>query len=315
MLSVADIPVAALPLGMELMDILLSVGIFATIFLLVVGIFSQPGRIQRSSEREAAIATGHTDRRTVYESAALRPLMWLLLAVAHRLAMPRAKEWIRRKLIATGNPNYYTPEEYLALSMLTGIALAVVLEMLHLVLTGQLTIFLAVVGFVGGMFLSLYQLHDRAAKRVREISKRLPYTLDLVALAMGAGATFTEAVQTVVRENVEDPLNVELRALLAEIDLGTTRRRALENLTERIPLSALHSIVASVIQAEELGTPLADVLHDQSTLLRQKRWVRAENAAAAAGVKILVPCLLLVMAVMLAVFGPFVVKFVRGELF
>ncbi len=301
--------------GIGLMDVLLSVGIFAAVTLLIVGVFSQPGRIQRSAEREAAIATGHTDRKTVFESAALRPLMWLLLALGHRLAIPRTKDWIRRKLIAGGNPNYHTPEEYVALSLLTGIALMVVLEALHLVLTGQLSIFLGVVGFVGGVLLSVYQLHDRAAKRVREISKRLPYTLDLISLAMGAGATFTEAAQTVVRENVEDPLNVELKSMLAEIDLGATRRRALQNLAARIPLSALHSIIASIIQAEELGTPLSDVLHDQSALLRQRRWVRAENAAAAAGVKILVPCLLLVMAVMLAVFGPFIVKFIRGDLF
>ncbi|MGC9453601.1 MAG: type II secretion system F family protein [Phycisphaerae bacterium] len=306
---------AAAPFGAGPMDLVLSIGIFAGVMLLIVGVFSQPGRIQRSAEREAAIATGHTDRKTVFESSALRPLMWLLLAISHRLAMPRVKRWIRRKLMAEGNPSYYTAEEYLAVALLTGVVLLVVVQLLHLLVTGQLTIFWGVVAFAGGVSLSIYQLHDRASKRVREISKRLPYTLDLISLAMSAGATFTEAVQTVVREDPEDPLNVELRAMLAEIDLGTTRRRALQNLTDRIPLSALHSIVASIIQAEELGTPLSEVLHDQSTLLRQRRWVRAENAAAAAGVKILVPCLLLVMAVMLAVFGPFIVRFVRGELF
>ncbi|MFW6065194.1 MAG: type II secretion system F family protein [Planctomycetota bacterium] len=306
---------AAVPFGTSPMDLVLSVGIFVAVMLLIVGVFSQPGRVRRSAEREAAIATGHTDRKTVFESSALRPLMWLLLAISHRLAMPRVKRWVRRKLLAEGNPSYYTPEEYLSVALLTGVALLVAIELLNLLVTGQLTIFWGVVGFAGGVFLSLYQLHDRSARRVREISKRLPYTLDLISLAMSAGATFTEAVQTVVRENPEDPLNTELRSLLAEIDLGTTRRRALRNLTDRIPLSALHSIVASIIQAEELGTPLSDVLHDQSALLRQRRWVRAENAAAAAGVKILVPCLLLVMAVMLAVFGPFIVRFIRGDLF
>lgn len=315
MLGIVSIAGVVLSLVKGPMDLALSVGIFAAVMMLIVGIFSQPGRIQRSPEREAAIATGHTDRKTVFESSMIRPLMWLLLAVSHRLAMPRVKRWIRRKLLAEGNTNYYTPEEYLAVALLTGAALMVVVELLHMLLTGQMTIFWGVMSFAGGVSLSIYQLHDRAAKRVREISKRLPYTLDLVSLAMTAGATFTEAVQTVVRENPEDPLNVELRAMLAEIDLGTTRRRALQNLSARIPLSALHSIVASIIQAEELGTPLSDVLHDQSALLRQRRWVRAENAAAAAGVKILVPCLLLVMAVMLAVFGPFIVRFVRGDLF
>ena len=68
-------------------------------------------------------------------------------------------------------------------------------------------------------------------------------------------------------------------------------------------------------QAEELGTPLGDVLHDQATLLRLQRSVRAENAAASASVRILIPCLLLVIAVILAVFGPAIIRAVRGGLF
>jgi tight adherence protein C len=97
--------------------------------------------------------------------------------------------------------------------------------------------------------------------------------------------------------------------------LGTTRRRALENLARRVPMDAMRSIVASVIQAEELGTPLGTVLHDQATLLRLQRSVRAENRAAIASVRILIPCLLLVVAVMLAVFGPAIIRAVRKGLF
>ena len=77
----------------------------------------------------------------------------------------------------------------------------------------------------------------------------------------------------------------------------------------------MKAIAASVIQAEELGTPLHKVLHDQSTLLRLQRTVRAENAAAVASVRILMPCLLIVMAVMLIVFAPAIVKFTKHGLF
>ena len=63
------------------------------------------------------------------------------------------------------------------------------------------------------------------------------------------------------------------------------------------------------------ATPLGDILHDQATLLRLQRSVKAENAAASASVRILIPCLLLVMAVILAVFGPAIIRHVRGGLF
>ena len=112
-----------------------------------------------------------------------------------------------------------------------------------------------------------------------------------------------------------DPFNVELKAMLAEMDLGTTRRAALQNLAERVPIEMLRSIVASVIQAEELGTPLSDVLHSEATLLRLQRSVRAENAAAVASVRILLPSLLILMSVVLAVFAPAIVRAVKRGLF
>ncbi len=303
-----------LPMGMEIWDVLLSIGLFVSVLLLVLSVFSQPGDIQVSPERLAAIATGHTDRRTVFEYPILRPIMWLLLTVAHRLAMPKTKNWLRRTLIAAGSPNYYTPEEFLAVCLGLGLAFGGLLQVFNLAVYGQFSVLLLVFGIAAGLMLALLNLHDTATKRTQEISHRLPYALDLIALAMGAGATFVEAVGTVVRERSENPFNVEFKTMLAEMDLGTTRRGALENLSARVPLESLRSIVASIIQAEELGSPLGQVLHDQATLLRLRRSFAAENKAAVASIRILLPCLLLVFAVMLAIFGPAIIRIVRGGL-
>ena len=302
-------------LSMDPWDLGLSVGIFASVFMLVVAVFGQPGEIRMSPQREAALATGAVDRKTVFEQALIRPIMWLLLMLAHRLAMPRLKDWLRRKLVAAGSPNYYTPEEYLALGMLVGLVLACMLEMLHVMLLNKLSVVTIAAGLGFGIALTLYQVHNAATMRISLIAKRVPYALDLIALAMGAGATFTEAVRAVVRDETDDPFNGELRAVLAEIELGTTRRQALQNLSDRVPLELLRSIVASVIQAEELGTPLAEVLHSQATLLRMQRTVRAENSAAVASVRILVPSLLILMSVVLAVFAPAIVRMIRGGMF
>jgi len=300
--------------GADVWDLVLSVGMFAAVVLLVVAVFSGPGAIRLSPQREAALATGHTDRRTVFEQPLLRPIMWLLLVVSYRLAVPRAKRWLRRMLVAAGSPNYYTPEEYLAVAMLAGVVLGGALGLGNLFIYNQFSLMASVAGLAAGVAMSLYQLYDKAAKRIRLIEKRLPYALDLIALAMAAGATFTEAVRTIVRQNGDDPFNVELQTVLAEMDLGTTRRAALENLAGRVPLDLLRSIVASIVQAEELGTPLSEVLRSQATLLRLQRSVRAENAAAVASVRILVPSLLILMGVVLAVFGPAIVRAVRGGL-
>lgn len=293
----------------------LSLGVFAATAMLIVSIFGQTGRVQLSPQREAAIATGHTDRRTVFENQVLGPLLWVLLAIAHRLALPGLKRWLRQTLVASGNVNYYTPEEYLAMSLLVGLLLGAALGMAYMLVWGQFSFIAFLVGLAAGMAMTLYQLRDKAARRVREISKRVPYSLDLIALAMGAGATFTEAVRTVVRERSEDAFNVELRTVLAEIELGTSRRQALVSLADRVPLDTLRSIIASIVQAEELGTPLADVLRGQATLLRLHRSTRAENKAAVASVRMLVPSLLIMMSAVLAVFAPAILRVLRKGLF
>jgi tight adherence protein C len=296
-------------------DIVLTVLLFATVALGVVAVFSQPGRVELSPQRQAAIATGHADRKTVFENPVFRPLLWILLSITHHLNVPRVKEYLRRQLVAAGSPNYYTPEEYLALSLLAGLGLGAVLEVVYVLTTGRFSLSTVVLGLIVGATLSIYQIMDKASQRLRNITKQLPYALDLVSLAMGAGATFTEAVRTITRENDTDALNVECKALLAEIELGTTRQAALQNLARRAPLTSVQNLVASVTQAEQLGTPLATVLHDQATLLRMQRSARAENKAAVASVRVLVPCLLLVAAVIFTVFGPAIIRIVRGGMF
>jgi tight adherence protein C len=248
-------------LGQGLWDVVLSVCILAAVATLVVAMFSHPGKISLSPQREA------------------------------------------------------TPEELLAIALLTGSALAAVGEILYLIATGEFSVVILLLATTVGILLTILQLYSRASTRVRTIGKRVPYALDLIALAMGAGATFTEAVQTVVKEGGSDPFNAELRAVLAEINLGTTRRRALENLADRVPLEMLRSIIASVVQAEELGTPLAEALHSQATLMRMHRTARAEHAAAVASVRILLPSLLILMGVVLALFGPMIVNAAENGLF
>jgi tight adherence protein C len=317
MIEAIDIP-NLLPLAMDerlVWTVGLSIGIFASLSMFLASLFAQSGEAQLSPQREIAIATGHTDRRTLFENPYLRQIMWLLLSLCHRMAIPKAKAWVDRHLVAAGNPNYYTAEEYLAQSLFTGLVLGGFMGVLFLLVGGEFNLLLIMVGVAAGATLTVYQLYFSAAKRMQVITRRLPYALDLVSLAMGAGATFTEALHTIVREQEEDPLNVEFKAVLAEIELGTTRRKALMNLAERAPLEGMRSIVASIIQAEELGTPLHRVLHDQATLMRLQRSVRAENAAAKASVRILIPCLLIVMSVILAIFGPMIVRGLRHGLF
>ncbi len=302
-------------LAVGLLDIAVGAAIFLFVFTFVSSIFGQRGKAEITPEREIALAAGVSDRNTVFEMPMLQPLMWLMLVMVRQLPLSGIKEKIRRTLIAAGSPNFYTSDEYLAVVMLWGLIIAFVLEVAHVIFLDGISVVLVLVGFLAGVGGMIYHLHDKAAKRIRMIGRRLPYTLDLIALAMGAGATFTEAVRTVVGEDPDHPFNVEFQTVLAEIELGTTRRQALMNMSDRIPLEALRSIVASIIQAEALGTPLSNVLKQQAGLMRLQRSVRAEKLAASASVRILLPSLLILFSVILAVFGTIIIRGLKGDLF
>ena len=60
----------------------LSVAVFAAVGTVILAVFRQSGQIQMSPQRQAALATGHTDRRTVFEQRLLRPVLWLLMLLA-----------------------------------------------------------------------------------------------------------------------------------------------------------------------------------------------------------------------------------------
>jgi len=61
-----------------------------------------------------------------------------------------------------------------------------------------------------------------------------------------------------------------------------------------------------VVQAEEKGTPLADVLRVQARMLRMRRSVRAEEAAARAGLLMMIPLLMVFACVFLLLLGPLI---------
>ena len=97
--------------------------------------------------------------------------------------------------------------------------------------------------------------------------------------------------------------------------MGSTRKEALLSLKERVPSDYVTGLVASVVQAEQMGTPLTNILKVQAKAIRMKRSQRAEKLAGEAPVKMIMPLLFIVGAIMLTLFGATIIKAARGELF
>ena len=110
-------------------------------------------------------------------------------------------------------------------------------------------------------------------------------------------------------------LNEELIRMIREIQLGTTRRVALANMSRRVDLADLRSVTYSLIQADELGVSVGSILRIQADQMRQRRFDRAERLANEAPVKLLFPLMLFIFpCVFIILLGPILQQSI-GRLF
>ncbi|MFH1085699.1 MAG: type II secretion system F family protein, partial [Chloroflexota bacterium] len=125
-----------------------------------------------------------------------------------------------------------------------------------------------------------------------------------------AGLAFESSLMR-VGERWDNPLTYEFRLALTEMRLGTPRDAALTRIVERTDVQELRTFVAILVQANQLGLSIADVLHSQAEQIRWKRRQRAEELAAQAGLKMLLPLVFLIFPnVMIVTLGPLVPVFI-----
>lgn len=142
-----------------------------------------------------------------------------------------------------------------------------------------------------------------AAERLLQISHQFPAVIDLTALAMNAGSDMPSAL-TKIAGRQTGVVADELRQLLLALDMGMTRRSALLALEERCPVDEVRDLVRAVLMAELKGASVAEALSQQAQTSRQRRSVRAEEAAARAGVMILFPIMLLMASLLILLIAP-----------
>jgi tight adherence protein C len=289
--------------------------VFLAVFFFVATIFRAP--IETQDESAFRIEIDNANRDTVFEVPWMRPMLVPLYHLVRRLNIPGFKKHVLKLLLALGNPRQYSPDEYIVICLLWGVIGSLMTLLLARVVSGELGYLsiglYLVAGSLVGFFGAYLWLRERALIRLRNISRRLPYALDLIAMAMDAGATFYEAAKAVIRDDPDDPLNEEFSMVVREIDFGRSRQDALTHLGQRINVEGLDGILSAVLQAEALGTPLAIVLKLQANLLRMRRSMRAERKAGEAAVKILVPSMLILISVVLIIFAPIIVRGIEGK--
>jgi tight adherence protein C len=236
--------------------------------------------------------------------AQVEPIMRWLSTRIGGLISPRLRQHLNHQITLAGDVLGLQAEDMVSLSVMSSLA-GLAAGFAYAMFTGRGYFMMVMLLFVS-TFVPYYQLISSGQARVRSIQQALPSVVDLMVLGLGAGLDFTGSIKQVIdhASRADEPLVEELRLLLQELKLGRTRRQALGQFAERAPCEAVRDLVSAAIQSEEQGSPLASVIAAQAAASRNRRAVNAEETAAKAGTKLMLPMFLLFTATLMLIVAP-----------
>lgn len=204
------------------------------------------------------------------------------------------------------------PSEYLAGRI--GFMFAVLSITIVIILLGAMDAMLRMLLLMGGLLVSLLvpslYLSLRIKSRQLSIRNQLPDVLDLMSVCVEAGLSFDGAL-LYIEQYSYGPLVDELTTVKKEIQMGLNRRDALKNLTERTDVPELKTFVGALIQSDQIGLPLRNVMSTQASQLRLTRKQTAEEKAMKAPVKMMLPLIVFVLPVTLIILmGPAILNII-----
>src|SRR5688500_11532842 len=298
-------------------ELLIAVLAAGAVLLITFGVAARPAE----DAVQARLSQLVTQPRSLEELEMQRPFSERVLRpMVQRLARAGKRQEggmvakLDAKLERAGYPGGLRGADWVGVKLLSLIALAVLGLLLGFLVTGTIVIGLlfGLVGAAIGYIVPEFWLGKKMAARSLAMTLQLPDALDLLTISVEAGLGFDAALAKVV-EKMEGPLVDEFRQALAEVRMGRTRREALRDVANRADAQPISNFIGAIIQAEQLGVPIAKVLQIQSNQLRIERRQRAEEAAAKAPVKMLFPMVGCIFpTIFIVILGPAVVTIMGG---
>ncbi len=297
-------------------DVLLGVTVALSVLFFLAGrrfaapsinVDEQLGRYLEEDPSAALRFIANNPSQLSFGARVLAPLWRGALGRLGGFAPQRNVDVLAKRLDTAGRPYGLNVLNFLGLKFIAVTIFAVVGFVLGIVLLGQpLAVgLLFVLAFcVFGFYAPNVWLSSVIRTRQREILRALPDALDMIVVCAEAGQSFDQALKR-VSARWHNPLTDEFNRILTEVALGRTRREALSAASERIQLTDMSNLITAIVQAEQLGVSIANVLRVQADQLRIVRRQRAEELARQASIKMLFPLVFLIFPAMLAVLlGP-----------
>jgi tight adherence protein C len=288
------------------MEVLIPILVFTCVALVAIAFVPQRGANLQARLGPYQFSGPLTERDAALERPLIQrlglPLLHKLSELPAKLMPQRAYEEARSLMIKA--------DLSIDLNLFMGMRAAgvVLLPLVYLVFTGIPgdIIGFGLVGLLGwfGGRLPINWLRRKAAARQSKITRALPDTLDLITVSVEAGLGLDAALSKVV-EKTRGPLRDEFGRVLQEIGLGKLRRAGMKDMATRCDVPELTTFVGAIVQADQMGLGVADVLRAQSDEVRLRRRQRAEETAMKTPVKMLFPLICFIFPAMMSVLlGP-----------
>jgi tight adherence protein C len=241
-----------------------------------------------------------------FEDRVLKPMLQTMSAFTQKYTPLKQRELTAKKLISAGRPLGWSAAEFISVQYSTAVILAIAAYILSSLsgATPKMQYMAVIWGFIGGYVLLYMFLKYNISRRHVGINKELPDILDLLTISIEAGMGFDAALQKVVQKS-PGPLAQEFNQSLQEMRMGKTRKEALRDLGLRSEVSDLKNFVGAIIQADQLGVSMGNVLRTQSEQMRIIRKQRVEEKAMKAPIKMLLPLVIFIFpTIFLILLGP-----------
>ena len=163
--------------------------------------------------------------------------------------------------------------------------------------------------FLIGWFWPSQNLAHYAGKRQQQLTRELPFAIDLIGGAMRSGLEFGAAMRYYISLKTGGPLEEEFGRVMTDATLGRPFAEALNDMAGRVKLEAFTSFASVVSYGMEIGAPIAQTLKMHGGDLRRERFNLAERKAARAPAVMIIPLVLFIMpAVFIIVVTPMIIR-------
>lgn len=281
-------------------------GFFFTLMLLI------SGRNNRIKDRLDVIALvdDPVDRKELAKQSfgerVIIPITDMIYGYISNISSGNMKEKIEKKLRMIGKSGPRSVEQWMAMRLLPGMVLPLMIGIstLRFGVTLSNALMVSILLILCFQFAMSYYLIKGIRIRKDAIEKQLPDVLDIITVSVEAGLSFDGAVERVVQKS-DTILAGELAITLKEMRMGKLRKISLRALAERCDVPDLTTWVAAMIQADELGVGIGNVLRVQSAQMREKRRFRAREKSMKAPLKILFPLIFFIFpSIFIILLGP-----------